>query len=193
MSKFIAAERVILEACEHYQKQSFRNRCCISSANGLQNLVIPVAGGSEGRPVTEVEIDYAMPWQKNHLRSIESAYRTSAFYEFYADDFQEFYMQKTKLLFTYNLDLLKWALQALDLPATISMTAFYEKTPASATDLRQGIHPKARYDLPDPHFTPLPYQQVFIERSGFLANLSVIDLIFNEGPRAGAVLRDMCL
>jgi hypothetical protein len=183
----------LLEACEHYQKQSFRNRCCIAAANGIQSLVIPVDGGSEGRPVTEVEIDYAMPWQKNHLRSIESAYRTSAFYEFYADDFQLFFQQKTRLLFEWNLNLLKWILQALDFPVSISLTEVYEKKPTNATDLRQGIHPKSRYNLTDPAFTPIPYQQVFIERSGFLANLSVIDLIFNEGPRAGAVLREMCI
>jgi hypothetical protein len=193
MSKFAAGGAVMLEACEHYQKQSFRNRCCISAANGLQNLVIPVTGGSEGRPVTAVEIDYSMPWQKNHLRSIESAYNTSAFYEFYADDFQAFFQKKTKLLFAWNMDLLKWVLEALRLPVTFSLTEVYEKKPSLYTDFRQGIHPKVRYDLPDPTFTPLPYQQVFIERSGFLANLSVIDLIFNEGPRAEAVLREMCL
>lgn len=193
MSKFTAPGKVMLEACEHYQKQSYRNRCCISGANGIQSLVIPMTGGAERRPVTQVEIDYSMPWQKIHLRSIESAYRTSAFYEFYADDFQEFYLHKPRLLFDWNLDLLKWALQALRLPAEVSLTKVYEKTPSQAIDLRQGIHPKARYNLPDKNFSPLPYQQVFIERSGFLANLSVIDLIFNEGPRAGTALREMCL
>jgi len=189
MGKFLHGGTVLLEAQEHYQKQSYRNRCYIYGANGKQCLVIPVMGGSEGRQITEVEIDYRMNWQKIHLKSIESAYRTSAFYEFYSDDIQTMYSEKTPLLFDWNHNLMTWLLRALTLNATVGLTTTYEKNPAGITDLRQGIHPKPRYVIPDPHFSPLPYQQVFIERFGFLPDLSTIDLLFNEGPQAGDVLR----
>jgi hypothetical protein len=189
MGKFMQSGPVFLEAKEHYQKQSYRNRCYIYGANGRQCLVIPVMGGSEGRLITEVKIDDRMPWQKIHLKSIESAYRTSAFYEFYSDDIQAMYSERTPFLFDWNHNLLTWLLSALNLDAGVELTATYEKIPAGKTDLRQGIHPKSRYVTPDPEFTPLPYQQVFIERYGFLPDLSIIDLLFNEGPRARDVLR----
>jgi hypothetical protein len=190
ITKFLIDTPVLIEKHENYQKQSYRNRCYIYGANGKQCLVIPVKKQhGEKTPVSEVEIEYKENWQKIHLKSIGSAYRLSAFYEYYADDFKAFYKKETRLLFEWNLDMLFIMLQFLGIQQVPALTYAWEQKPDNRHDFRQGIHPKSRLAQPDMNFTPLPYQQVFQERYGFLPNLSIIDLLFNEGPLAVSVLR----
>ena len=187
-TKFLAGIPVFIENHENYQKQSYRNRCYIYGANGRQCLVIPVKKQhGEKTPIGNMEIDYKENWQKIHLKSIESAYRLSPFYEYYADDFTRSFQKETRYLFNWNLDLLYVMLAILGITSRPALTLSYE--PASGTDLRYCIHPKERLARPDPAFTPLPYQQVFQERYGFIPNLSIIDLLFNEGPLAGEILK----
>ena len=189
ISKFLLGESVFIENQENFQKQSYRNRCYIYGANGRQCLVIPVIKQhGEKTPISSVEIDYQMPWQKNHLKSILSAYRTSPFYEFYADEFNDFFTRRIGLLIDWNTCLLKYILNILHMNTVIQNTAVYEKYPVNTIDLRESIHPKKRLCKPDQRFNPLPYMQVFRERHGFIPNLSIIDLLFNEGPNAGEVL-----
>jgi hypothetical protein len=140
-------------------------------------------------PITAVEIDFSAPWQKIHLKSIQSAYQTSPFYEYYADDFNSLYKEMPQRLFDLNLRLLQFILKQLGLPIGINQTEAFEKTPANAVDFRESIQPKPRQYRPDEDFVPVPYQQVFQERYGFLPNLSIIDLLFNEGPKALQVLK----
>ena len=190
VSKFLLYDQVFIEKHENYQKQSYRNRCYIYGANGRQCLVIPVKKQkSEKIPVTEVEIDHEKNWQKIHLKSIESAYRLSPFYEYYVDDFTSCFMMKTYYLFEWNLNLLKTILDLLDIKSHISLTGAFEKKTFTCHDMRQSIHPKDRLAMPDKYFQPIPYQQVFQERFGFIANLSITDLLFNEGPLAKEVLK----
>ena len=189
MSKFLQGE-VHIEKYENYQKQSFRNRCCIYGANGIQCLVIPVKKNhGEKTPVTHVEVDFTMNWKGVHLKSIESAYRLSPFYEYYMDDIHELYAQQIPLLYDWNKHILKAVLQMLDLRVDFKETAQWEVSTAY-NDFRQSISPKSRLARPDSSFIPVPYQQVFIERYGFIPNLSIIDLLFNEGPQSLSILKN---
>jgi hypothetical protein len=189
MSKFLTGGSVIIETHENYQKQSYRNRSCIYGANGRQCLVIPVIKThGEKTPISLVEIDHKAPWRKIHLKSIHSAYKLSPFYEFYADEFNGLFDERVSLILDWNTRFLKYILRLLELPAEIKSTAVYEKFPDHTTDLRQSIHPKTRLIKPDERFNPVPYNQVFGERYGFIPNLSIIDLLFNEGPNTREVM-----
>ena len=190
MSKFLQDAPVYLESQENYQKQSYRNRCYIYGANGRQCLVIPVKKQhGEKTPVTRVEIDYQYSWQKIHMKSIESAYRLSPFFEYYADEFNAWYNREIPLLFNWNLGLLKDVLKFLGISEIPVHTDTWYKEPFDRQDLRQCIHPKPRMNKKDTCFRPVPYLQVFQERYGFIPNLSIIDLLFNEGPQAVSILR----
>lgn len=188
ITKFILNNPVSIERYENYQKQSYRNRCHIYGANGLQSLIIPVKKAhGEKMPVSGVEIDFTMNWKRIHLKSIESAYRLSAFYEYYADEIIEAYEKDIQLLFDWNLHLLKLVLGLCGINKTPDITGEWQN--CIEWDYRQKINPKKRLSEPDPLFQPVPYQQVFSERSGFLSNLSIIDLLFNEGPQTLSVLK----
>ena len=181
---------VIIEKHENFQKQSYRNRCYIYGANGIQCLVIPVKKLHGAKtPITAVEIDYTSPWQKIHLKSIQSAYQTSPFYEYYADDFNALYDEMPGRLFDLNFRLLQYVMKQIGLKPDISFTETFEKMPSDLDDFRQSIHPKPRLNQPDENFIAAPYQQVFQERYGFLPNLSIIDLLFNEGPNTLQIIQ----
>ncbi|HEX2396360.1 MAG TPA: WbqC family protein [Bacteroidales bacterium] len=188
ITKFLFDQPVFIEKHENYQKQSYRNRCCIYGANGLQSLVIPVKKlHGVKMPVSSVEIDFTMNWKRIHLKSIESAYRLSAFYEYYADEVIEAYKTEIPLLFDWNLHLLNVLLRLCGINKKPAVTGEWQTS--ETFDFRQSINPKKRLSAPDPLFLPVPYQQVFSERSGFLPNLSIIDLLFNEGPQTLSVLK----
>jgi len=192
-SRFLLHREVWIEQCENYQKQSYRNRCYIYGANGKQCLVIPVNVNSDKKtPIRDVTIDYSKPWQKIHWKSIESAYRLSPCFEFYADDLSGFYEKgkRLKYLFDWNNGLMEVILDLLRIPANPVFTSLYEKVPVSGTDYRESVHPKARLSRPDPHFKIVPYSQVFESKYGFLSNLSIIDLLFNEGRHARDALEE---
>lgn len=191
MTKFITG-KVFIEKNENYQKQSYRNRCCIYGANGVQSLVIPVRKNhGEKTPVTAIEIDYATNWQHNHLKSIQSAYQLSAFYEYYADEIRQAFNGRPVLLYDFNMKLLKIVLSWLGIKEAPGETISWENE--YTADFRTSVNPKTRLHRPDPSFNPQLYQQVFSERFGFIPNLSIIDLIFNEGPQALAILRNSIL
>jgi hypothetical protein len=189
ISKFLKGP-VLIEQHENFQKQSFRNRCCIIGANGMQQLVIPVKKmHGEKMPVQSVEIDYSSPWVNIHKKSIRSAYQNSAYYEFYADDFNALYDTRVPGLFDWNMVCLKTIFTFLKLNTEILTTTGYIKNENEMDDYRDSISSKPRLYKEDPHFKPTVYQQVFTERFGFQPNLSIIDLIFNEGPRAKEILK----
>lgn len=190
MSALLSADKVFIEAHETYPKQTYRNRCVILSANGPLPLVIPVIkpkGNHTG--ITEAIIDYSTGWNRNHWRAIESAYRTSAYFDFIADVLKPFYSNPFNTLWVFNHELLKAILDFLELPVNINFTSSFHKTaPEGVLDLRFAISPKVKMPktgLP----TTLPYFQVFEHRFGFIPNLSIIDLLFNEGLMAREILR----
>lgn len=189
-SKISETDILILEAHENYLKQSYRNRCYIHGANGKLSLNIPIKKASGNKmPIRDVEIEYLTHWQKIHWKSIESAYQSSPFFEFYMDDLLPFFQKKYKFLFDYNLEIIQFLIEALELDAEITLSETFEKPGSfSGQDYREMIHPKKDYQEIDPGFTAKEYTQVFSPKHGFIPNLSVLDLLLNTGPEAGAFL-----
>lgn len=162
-------------------------------ANGILPLSIPVLKGHDQKTyVKDIRIDYNKKWQKLHWRSIESAYRHSPFFEFYMDEFFPFFEQRFEFLLDFNASLFELILHALEIDNTYQFSSeFMDDQEGNYTDYRDIIHPK-RDLLSDPLFAPVTYPQVFGDRHGFKANLSIVDLLFNEGPNARSVL-EQCI
>lgn len=182
MALTIASDRVQIEACEHYQKGSYRNRCHIAGPNGLQRLSIPLLKGKHQQsPVREVRIANDQPWQRAHWRSIRMAYGSAPFFEHYADEVAPFFEKNFVFLFDLNLEIVHFLLKKAAWTGQLLLTEQYEKPRpamlASTTfDARGIISPnsapeKTLFDL-------LPYPQVFLERHGFLPDLSALDVLF---------------
>jgi len=176
---------LLLEKFEHYPKQTYRTRARIATANGPLDLIVPILHGhKEHVPMRDVRIDYGHDWQRLHWLSLQTAYRSSAYFEYYEDDFSVFYAKKFDFLLDYNLAQLELILKYLKINRTIRFTESYEDLPAGMMDFRRSIHPKKPSLLAD----PTPYHQVFADRHGFIPDLSMVDLLFNQGPRSGAFI-----
>lgn len=187
-SKLLAGEPVLIEAHEHYTKQTFRNRCEIYGANGRQTLSIPVRR-VEGNhtPIRLVEVDNTVAWQNNHWRSIKSAYGSAAYFDFVGDVLQPFYAQRHCLLLELNMALLRSICRFMGVSPVVEYTSvFVSAYGDEVDDCRKNIDPKVRQWS---QFGAVEYYQVFAERHGFLPNLSIIDLLFNEGLNAVNIVR----
>lgn len=171
---------ILLEKQEHFPKQTYRNRCLIHSPNGRLALSIPVTKGSgEHTAYKDIRISRHQPWQKIHWRSLEAAYRSSAFFEFYEDELAPFYEKRFIFLFDFNEQLLQLVFKWMKLEPAYGMTSTFKADyPAPAADYRERIHPKR-----EPVKVLHPYYQVFSDRNGFLADLSILDLLFNHGNK----------
>ncbi len=169
-----------LETCETFTKQSYRNRCHIMGPNGLQGLTVPVNKPFGNQTKTsEITLASHSNWKRTHWRAIETAYNTSPFFLFYRDRFHEILFKDHTHLFVLNQAFINMILGHLGLPVEIGFTKEFEKEPQDVTDLRNIIHPKK--PLPNQINFPV-YTQVFNAKHGFIPNLSIIDLLFNEGP-----------
>jgi len=171
---------ILIERCEHFPKQTYRNRCSIQSPNGKLDLIIPVIKGSKNHTVVkDVKISYDFDWQRLHWMSLQTSYRSSAYFEFYEDEIAPFYQRRWEYLFDYNLELFQLLLKLLKQDISWSFTENYEKSYLDFNDYRENIHPKASNEG-----LYKPYFQVFEDRHDFMPNLSVVDLLFNQGPQA---------
>lgn len=189
-TKLYAAPYVIEERCEHYVKQTYRNRCIIAGANGPLALTVPVEHDGSVRPLTrDVRISDHGNWRHLHRTALMSAYDNSPFFPYYADDFMPLYERRFKYLVDFNAALCGLICDLLDLHPDIRPTTAYASPSEGVDDLRETIRPKVPFET-DVHFHPVPYYQVFRERHGFLPNLSMVDLLFNMGPEARIVLRN---
>lgn len=175
-SELLRADAVVLEKHEHFVKQTYRNRCVIAAANGPLSLTIPLQKISDKEKITAKKISYAENWQQLHWRSITSAYKSSPYFEYFESDFRPFYETRHELLFDYNLELLKLICKLLRVELKFGFTEEYNAVPAGCVDLRNAFHPKEAQEI-----NVNPYYQVFADKNGFIPNLSIIDLLFNEG------------
>jgi hypothetical protein len=171
---------LLIEKEEHFPKQTYRNRADIYSPDGKLTLVVPVAKGSKNHTkIKDVKISNDFKWQRLQWMSLQSCYRRSAYFEYYEDELVRFYEEKFDYLFDYNEQLLQFILKAIRMPISLSYTATYEADYPDMADYRSAFNAKK-----EPAFEQKPYFQVFEERSGFLKNLSIVDLLFNQGPQS---------
>ncbi|MGV4460151.1 WbqC family protein [Ornithobacterium rhinotracheale] len=179
---FLSQENPCIDVYENYQKQTYRNRCHILSPNGLQKLVVPIAHTGK-RAMKDLQISYAQDWQKEHLRSFEAAYRRSPYFEYYEDDLMPTFEKKHKFLLDLNLEILEQLLNLLQIENKFSLSESYIESPAE--DFRQA------YDAKNPVEDLPEYTQVFSEKLQFIPDLSVVDLLFNEGPKSIVYLKNL--
>jgi len=185
-SAMAKADIVFLEHCEFYEKQSYRNRCNIAGANGQLALTIPVEKSKGSRMLTrDVRISEHSDWQLQHWRSIESAYNSTPFFEYYKDDLIPFYEKNWTFLWDFNTEIQTKLLELLDLQIDIQLTKEYKVDfDENVQDVRNSIHPKKETEVG----SFKTYYQVFEQRFGFIPNLSSIDLLFNMGNESILIL-----
>lgn len=190
VSHFVAmlqADAVVFEADDNFQKQTNRNRMYIYSANGLQLLNIPVKHSTEpNQKYRDVKIENDFNWQKQHFKSLEAGYRTSPYFEFFEDDIRPLFEKKHSFLMDLNLEIHEIVTDCLGIEIPYTKTEEYFKEP-SQTHFRYLANGKKDENVFD------SYIQVFNDKHGFLNNLSIVDLLFNEGRHAVDYLKKQTL
>ena len=163
--QLLHAENVRIEVCDHYTKQTLRNRCWIDSPSGPLALTIPVEKAQGKQMMRDVRISDHGNWRHQHWQALVSSYGQSPFFEFYADDFAPFYEKKWTFLADYNEALMRLVLSLLDVNPTVTRTTTYSIASSRPTETAPSR----------------PYYQMFASRHGFLPGLSIVDLLFNMG------------
>lgn len=190
-TKLYSGEPIIEERADHYVKQTYRNRCIIAGDDGPLALTVPVEGmpcGTSKTPMHAIRISDHGKWRHQHWQAIVSAYESSPFFEYYADEFETVFSRPYEFLVDFNHDLQQLVLDLLELHPSITVNDGTYLNLPEAKDFRETIRPKIAFDF-DPDFRPVPYYQVFRSRHGFLPNLSIIDLLFNMGPESRLILK----
>lgn len=190
----------VIERHDHFIKQTFRNRCVIATTQGPQALTVPVESPQGLRidktEMKDVRISDHGAWRHLHWQALQSAYGESPFFEYYVDDILPFFEKKWEFLFDFNLAITYKMCELLDIEPHIELTDEYmlsvgcgrpqgsplQSDDEATVDYRDAIRPK--HPLADPSFVPRPYYQVYQQKFGFLPNLSILDLLFNEGNEA---------
>jgi WbqC-like protein family len=174
------ADEVLVEREENYVKQTYRNRCYILSSNGAHSLTVPVYLGSFHKtPVKNIRIDYSKRWQQVHLRAINTAYRSSPFFEFYFEEIEKIILKNHEFLIDLNRGLTEAVLKILGIKRSVGYTSSFIPVGEAENDYRYSLTPKKHSD-----FVIKEYSQVFNGNSGFVAGMSIIDLMFNMGPES---------
>ena len=172
---FLQSENILLEKHEHFIKQTIRNRCEIATSNGILILTVPLSARKNNMPVQEVCICYKTNWQRQHLKSLATAYKSSLFFEFYIDALESIYKLQPEKLMEWNqlmhLQILKWLKVTKPFESTLS----YQKEYENREDFRNFDWKKKSIQT---------YHQVFENKLGFVGNLSILDLLFNCGNDA---------
>lgn len=183
----LVTNEVIWEVHDNYQKQTFRNRChiCTDLGKHMLNLPIQHVGGNQGRQkYKDVKLDNTYNWQRQHWRTLQTAYRTSPFFEFYEDDLAPIFEKPITYLLDLNFKTIDFLCACLSIENSIDKTSEYSLKIGNYKDLRYLVNAKKTNNKEQE-----TYNQVFIERHGFVKNTSTLDLLFNEGPSALSYLK----
>lgn len=173
---------VYIEACENYQKQSWRNRCRILAADGPAYLNFPIVHeGSHELPITKIKVDYSTPWVLKTKRAIASAYESSAYFDYYKDELFSILDSRPETLFELDMRIIRFFLSKTGIAADIRLTETFQPT-SGVDDYREILHPKRPNTVLKDLGLEKPYFQVFARKYGFTSDLSIMDLLFNEGP-----------
>lgn len=179
-AEIIKSDKIVFEMEDNFQKQSFRNRSYIYNSYGKQLLSIPVKNPeTNGRKKTkDTLIENDFPWQDQHFKSLQTSYRVSPYFEFFEDDIAPLFHKKYKFLHDINLDTFLFVADALQIETSFSKTVTYQ-IETSEKDCRflaeKNLQPEKEF---------LSYTQMFDDKHGFIPNLSILDLLFMEGPNA---------
>jgi len=174
------ANEITLEMDDNYQKQTYRNRTFVYGANGRLQLSIPIIHSQKNRQkYRDIKIHKTENWQIVHWKSLESAYRTSPYFEFYEDEIRPLFTQETGFLLDFNINCFNVICDCLQLELNTTKTKTYQKNVEGQTDFRHLVNARK-----ETAFSFDSYTQVFGDKHGFISNLSILDLLFNEGPNA---------
>jgi len=183
---YVNAEKVIFENEDNYQKQTYRNRMYIYDANGKLTLNIPIKHraalglSTKGhQKYRDIQIENDFDWQKQHWRAFKASYQTSPFFEFYEDELYPIYHKDFKFLMDLNYHCMEFVAECLQIDFEFEKTNEFILKPEDHVNYRSLINAKS-----DHGFENTAYTQVFESKAGFLKNLSILDLIFNEGNAA---------
>lgn len=171
---------IIIEQWDKYPKASFRNRCLVTGANGPIVLSIPLEGGRNVKGLMkDVRISYAGRWQQEHIRTLESCYARSPYYEYYRDAVRRLWEKKQVFLLDKNMAILEWLANVFAYNGRITLTASYHESSAliAEMDMRNKVLPRNYLSWQTPQ-----YRQVFEDRMGFQRNMSILDLLCCNGP-----------
>ena len=207
--KLYRYDHCLIEQCDSFQKQTYRNRCVIATANGTQALTVPIENEKGERRnekclLRDVRISDHNQWRRVHWNALQSAYSESPFFEYYADDLHPFFEEKYEFLIDFNEAIRQKICELIDIHPHVAYTSEYIShsltfspshsltfSPSHSltfspshplTDFRDVI--SAKHPQPDAEYTPKEYWQVFQHKHGFLPNLSILDLLFNMGPES---------
>jgi hypothetical protein len=184
----IKSDKVLIEIFETYPKQTYRNRCEIMTSAGKQNLVVPVTKSNGNHTLTkDVKICNREPWSELHWKSLESAYRSSPYFNYYADLFHPLFSSVKTSLVSHNMEILSLVCKIMKIDLSATLTEGYLKNPSNIHDLRLEMTPKKKR-------TGLlfrEYPQVFSYKFGFMEDLSILDLLFNIGPDSKRYLESL--
>ena len=168
---------VLIEQYDNYCKQTYRNRCRIATAAGVQSLTVPIVKGSSPKQLMkDVRISDHGEWRRQHWNALESAYMNSPFFMYYQDDFRPFYEKKYEFLIDFNTELTLLIMKLAGINKSVRLTESYTRQTENIKDLRNLIEPDNNQEKTK------GYWQVFKQKYGFLSNLSAVDLLFNMGP-----------
>ena len=185
----MATAEYVWETHDNFQKQTLRNRCYIATDQGKQMLNVPIkhVGGTQGRQAyKDVQLDFSTSWQKQHWKTLQTAYRTSPFFEYYEDDIAPFFEQRFTHLMEMNFASIGIIADCLGIDITKHTTESYQKELPTNIDYRSLVNAKKPVVIAQE-----PYTQVFGDRHGFLNNLSTLDVLFNKGPEALSYLKQL--
>ena len=179
-------DECLIERHESFIKQTYRNRMLIPTTNGPLSLTIPT-NHNTSLSMKDIRISDHANWRHVHWNALLSAYGESPFFEYYQDDIRPFYEKKYEFLFDFNMETTAKMIELLDIRPKISITEAYiqskeQKEEDEIKDFRDAIRPKK--PLPDAEFAPQRYYQVYEQKHGFQPNMSILDLLFNEGNEA---------